>query len=139
MWARVRPVVDTAPAAVDVVAVVYVMRGALRHHLLAARRHLSCVLRGQPHQPGLDGQIVQTAVDDYTRPADGMVTADLRASTRAVPRTRPCCARYRTAPPYERAHLAADAARTDWAAVPGRIPSPCLLPRGRVRGRPVSA
>ncbi|GHH23078.1 hypothetical protein Srubr_19600 [Streptomyces rubradiris] len=37
--------------------------------------------------------------------------------------------------PYERARLAADAARTDWAAVPGRIPSPCLLPR-RPRPRP---
>lgn len=71
VWARVRPVVDVALAAVDVVAVVYVMRGAFkRHHLLAeARRHLAYVLRGRPHQPGLDEQIVQTVVDDYTRPA----------------------------------------------------------------------
>ncbi|MEU7088860.1 hypothetical protein [Streptomyces achromogenes] len=46
-----RPVVDLALSAVDVVAEVYVMRGAFaRHHLLAeARRHLSYVLRGRPH------------------------------------------------------------------------------------------
>jgi hypothetical protein len=56
VWARVRPVVDIALAAVDVTAVVYVMRGAFaRHHLLAeARRHLSYALRGRPHQFGLD-------------------------------------------------------------------------------------
>lgn len=43
VWARVRPVVDLALGAVDVVAVVYGMRGAFaRHHLLAeARRHLA--------------------------------------------------------------------------------------------------
>ena len=82
MWARVRPVVDVVLAAVDTVAVVYVMRGAFaRHHLLAeARRHLSYVLRGRPHRPGLDEQIVQTDVDDYTRPAsERRMTADLRA------------------------------------------------------------
>lgn len=115
VWARVRPVVDIVLAAVDVVAVVYVMRGAFkRHHLLAeARRHLSYVLRGRPHQPGLDEQIVQTAVDDYTRPAGRhRMTADLRAlyprdtDDRAV--LRPL-ARKRTAPPYERARLAAGA------------------------------
>ncbi|MEU6688290.1 hypothetical protein [Streptomyces sp. NPDC046832] len=80
--ARVRPVVDIALAAVEVVAVVYVMRGALkRHHLLAeVRRYLSYVLRGRPHQAGLDDQIVQTVVDDCTRPASRrMMTADLRA------------------------------------------------------------
>ncbi|GAA3506600.1 hypothetical protein ACWFQ6_29235 [Streptomyces althioticus] len=45
-----------------------------------ARRHLSCVLRGRPHEPGLDERIVQTVVDDYTRPANRrMMTADLRA------------------------------------------------------------
>jgi hypothetical protein len=51
--------------------VVYVMRGTFkRHHLLAeAHRHLAYVLRGRPHQPGLDEQIVQTVVDDCTRPA----------------------------------------------------------------------
>lgn len=115
VWARVRPVVDVVLAAVDVVAVVYVMRGAFkRHHLLAeARRHLSYVLRGRPHQPGLDQQIVQTAVDDYTRPAGRYrMTADLRAlyprdtDDRAV--LRPLT-RKRTAPPYERARLAAGA------------------------------
>jgi hypothetical protein len=53
VWARVRPVVDVALAAVDTVAVVYVMRGAIkRHHLLAeARRHLSYVLRADPTGP----------------------------------------------------------------------------------------
>ncbi|OII61445.1 conjugal transfer protein TraA [Streptomyces sp. CC53] len=114
VWARVRPVIDIALAAVDVVAVVYVMRGAFkRHHLLAeARRHLSYVLRGRPHQPGLDEQIVQTVVDDYTRPASRrMMTADLRAlyprdEDQAV--LRPLT-RSRTAPPYERARLAAGA------------------------------
>lgn len=65
VWARVRPVVDVALAAVDTVAVVYVMRGAFkRHHLLAeARRYLSYALRGRPHQAGPDEQIVQTVVD----------------------------------------------------------------------------
>ncbi|MFE2498960.1 MobF family relaxase [Streptomyces scopuliridis] len=82
VWARVRPVVDIALAAVDVAAVVYVMRGAFkRRHLLAeARRHLAYALRGRPHQPGLDEQIVRTVVDDYTRPVGRwMMTADLRA------------------------------------------------------------
>ncbi|GAB2896857.1 hypothetical protein GCM10027074_75310 [Streptomyces deserti] len=115
VWARVRPVVDIALAAVDVVAVVYVMRGAFkRHHLLAeARRHLSYVLRGRPHQAGLDEQIVQTVVDDYTRPASRrMMTADLRSlyprDTEDQAVLRPLT-RKRTAPPYERARLAADA------------------------------
>jgi conjugative relaxase-like TrwC/TraI family protein len=117
VWARVRPVVDIALAAVDVVAVVYVMRGAFkRHHLLAeARRHLSYVLRGRPHQAGLDEQIVQTVVDDYTRPASRrMMTADLRAlyprDTEDQAVLRPLT-RKRTAPPYERARIAADALR----------------------------
>ncbi|WP_411089222.1 hypothetical protein [Streptomyces sp. 061-3] len=82
VWARVRPVVDVALAAVDTVAVVYVMRGAFQHrHLLAeARRHLSYVLRGRRHGPGLDERIVQAADDDYTRPAGRrMMTANLRA------------------------------------------------------------
>lgn len=115
VWARVRPVVDVALAAVDTVAVVYVMRGAFkRHHLLAeARRHLAYVLRGRPHQPGLDEQIVQTVVDDYTRPAgQRMMTADLRAlyprDTEDQAVLRPLT-RKRTAPPYERARLAAGA------------------------------
>ncbi|WP_411575256.1 MobF family relaxase [Streptomyces fradiae] len=115
VWARVRPVVDVALAAVDVVAVVYVMRGAFkRHHLLAeASRHLSYVLRGRPHEPGLDEQIVQTVVEDYTRPASRwMMTANLRAlyprDTEDQAVLRPLT-RNRTAAPYERARLAADA------------------------------
>lgn len=115
VWARVRPVVDIALAAVDITAVVYVMRGAFkRHHLLAeARRHLAHTLRGRPHEPGLDEQIVQTVVDDYTRPAGRtMMTADLRAlyphdiEDQAV--IRPLT-RARSAPRYEKVRLAAGA------------------------------
>lgn len=116
VWARVRPAVDVVLAAVDTVAVVYVMRGAFaRHHLLAeARRHLSYALRGRPHQRGLDERIVQTVIDDYTRPVGRgrRMTADLRAlyprdtADQAV--LRPLT-RKRTAPPYERARLAAGA------------------------------
>ncbi|MGW6639820.1 MobF family relaxase [Streptomyces cyaneofuscatus] len=115
VWARVRPVVDVILAAVNVVAVVYVMRGAFkRHHLLAeARRHLAYVLRGRPHQPGLDEQIVEAAIDGYTRPASRhTMTADLSAlyprdtDDQAV--LRPLT-RKRSAPPYERACLAAGA------------------------------
>ncbi|GHG19485.1 MobF family relaxase [Streptomyces hydrogenans] len=114
--ARVRPVVDVVLAAVDTVAVVYVMRGAFaRHHLLAeARRHLSYTLRGRPHEPGLDERIVQAAVDDYTRPVGygRRMTADLRAlyprDTEDQAVLRPLT-RKRTAPPYERARLAAGA------------------------------
>lgn len=116
VWAQVRPVVDVALAAVDTVAVVYVMRGAFkRHHLLAeARRHLAYVLRGRPYQPGLDDQIVQAVVDDYTRPVGRgrMMTADLRAlypgDTEDQAVLRPLTRR-RTAPRYERARLAAGA------------------------------
>lgn len=83
MWARVRPGMDAALAAVEVAAVVYVMRGAFKHHhfLAETRRHLAYVLRGRSHQPGLDDQIVQEAIDHYTRPvAQGRtMTADLRA------------------------------------------------------------
>ncbi|MDH6223064.1 hypothetical protein M2169_000034 [Streptomyces sp. MJP52] len=115
VWARARPVVGVALAAVDVVAVVYVMRGAFkRHHLLAeARRHLSYVLRRRPHQAGLDEQIVQTAVDDYIRPPT------CAPCIRAIPRIRPCCplTRKRTSPPYERARIAADALRVRAQAV----------------------
>ncbi|CAL9627932.1 hypothetical protein SUDANB99_05955 (plasmid) [Streptomyces sp. enrichment culture] len=124
VWARVRPVVDVALAAVDTVAVVYVMRGAFaRHHLLAeARRHLSYALRGRRHEPGLDERIVQAAVDDYTRPVGRgrRMTADLRAlyprDTEDQAVLRPLT-RKRTAPPYERARLAADALRARAQAV----------------------
>ncbi|MGP3635332.1 MobF family relaxase [Streptomyces sp. 24-1644] len=116
VWARVRPVVDVVLAAVDVVAVVYVMRGAFkRHHLLAeTRRPLSYVLRGRPHQAGLDEQIVQRVIDHYTRPVGRgrMMTADLFAlyprDTEDQAVLRPLT-RKRTAPPYERARLAAGA------------------------------
>ncbi|MET9952422.1 hypothetical protein ABZ135_12860 [Streptomyces sp. NPDC006339] len=116
---------------------VYVMCGACaRHHLLAgARRHLCSVLRGRPHEPGLDEQIVRTVVDDYTRPVGRgrRMTADLRAlyprDTEDQAVLRPLT-RSRTAVPYERARLAADAlrarvqtvGRTDRPAGPGRVP-----------------
>jgi hypothetical protein len=133
--------------------VVYVMRGAFaRHHLLAGARRLSYVLRGRRHQPGLDEQIVQMVVDDYTRLASRrMTTADLRTlyprDTEDQAVLRPLT-RKRTAPPYERARLAADAlaagstryaVRNAWAPAPSRAPSPCPPPRGRARGRSVPA
>ncbi|WP_437104725.1 hypothetical protein [Streptomyces sp. enrichment culture] len=84
--------VDTAPAAVDVVAVVHVMRGALRHHLLAARRHLSYVLVASHTDPAWTNR--SCGQPSTTTPAGRrMVTADLRALSRAASRTRPCCAR----------------------------------------------
>ncbi|WP_433963323.1 MobF family relaxase [Streptomyces microflavus] len=159
VWARVRPVVDVILAAVDVVAVVYVMRGAFkRHHLLAeARRHLAYVLRGRPHQPGLDEQIVEAAIDGYTRLASRhTMTADLSAlyprdtDDRAV--LRPLT-RKRSASPYERARLAAGAltarvhatrrserlnsrARPHTVAVPDISRSrPCPSPTDRKAGR----
>ncbi|MFF3431383.1 MobF family relaxase [Streptomyces sp. NPDC002602] len=115
IWARVRPVVDVALAAVNVAAVVSVMRGGFKHHhlLAEARRQLSYVLRGRPHRPGLDEEIVQAAIDGYTRPASRrMMTADLRAlyphdiGDQAVLRA---LTRKRSASPYERACLAAAA------------------------------
>ncbi|MFF1481435.1 relaxase domain-containing protein [Streptomyces sp. NPDC058301] len=118
VWARVRPVVDVVLVAVDTVAVVYAMRGAFRRrHLLAeARQHLAYVLRGRPHQPGLDERIVQAVVDGYTRPVGRrMMTADPRAlyprDTEDQAVLRPLT-RNRTAPPYERARLAAGALST---------------------------
>ncbi|MFD5888732.1 MobF family relaxase [Streptomyces sp. NPDC060334] len=115
IWARVRPVVDVALAAVNVAAVVSVMRGGFKHHhlLAEARRQLSYVLRGRPHRPGLDEEMVQAAIDGYTRPASRrMMTADLRAlyphdnGDQAVLRA---LTRKRSASPYERACLAAAA------------------------------
>ncbi|WUX65380.1 relaxase domain-containing protein (plasmid) [Streptomyces sp. NBC_01431] len=149
VWARVRPVVDIALAAVDTVAVVYVMRGAFQYrHLLAeARRHLSHVLRGRPHQLGLDEQIVQTAVDNYTRTVGRMMTADLRAlyprDTEDQAVLRPLT-RSRSASPYERARLAAGAltARIHAARRSDRLGSrsrphtvavPAAAPRPRTR------
>ncbi|MFF5435141.1 MobF family relaxase [Streptomyces griseofuscus] len=150
VWARVRPVVDIALAAVDTVAVVYVMRGAFaRHHLLAeARRHLAYALRGRPHQPGLDERIVQAAVDDLTRPVGRgrRMTADLRAlypgDTEDQAVLRPLT-RKRSAPAYERARLAAGAAGALAARVraarraerlgsrsrPGTVAVPAAAPR----------
>ncbi|EDY48816.1 conserved hypothetical protein [Streptomyces clavuligerus] len=151
VWARVKPAVDIALAAVDTVAVVYVMRGAFaRRHLLAeARRHLAHALRGRPHPPGLDEQIVQTVVDDYTRPVGRgrAMTADLRAlyphdiGEQAV--LRPLT-RNRSAPPYERARLAAGALATRVRAVrraerlnsragPGAVVVPAASPGSRPR------
>ncbi|MER7828229.1 MobF family relaxase [Streptomyces sp. NPDC096097] len=113
IWARVRPIVDVALAAVNVAAVVSVMRGGFKHHhlLAEARRHLAYVLRGRPHRPGLDEEIVQAAIDGYTRPASRrMLTADLRAlyphdtGDQDVLRA---LTRKRSATPYERARLAA--------------------------------
>ncbi|TDU67054.1 MobF family relaxase [Streptomyces sp. KS 21] len=67
--ARVAAVVDVALAAVDVAAVVFVMNGGgrfHRRHLLAeARRHLALVLRGRRRDPGLDEDIVRTALATY--------------------------------------------------------------------------
>jgi conjugative relaxase-like TrwC/TraI family protein len=116
VWARVRPVVDVALAAVDVVAVVYVMRGAFAYwHLLAeARRHLTHTLRGQPHQPGLDEAIVQAAIGGYTRPVGRgrLMTADLSAlyprETGDQAAARPLT-RARSRPRYDRARLASAA------------------------------
>lgn len=116
VWARVGPVVDVVLAAVDTAAVTYVMHGAFKHHhlLAEARRHLAHTLRGRPHKPGLDEQIVQLAIDDCTRPVGRgrMMTADLSAlypydtDDQAV--LRPLT-RHRTVPPYERARYAAGA------------------------------
>ncbi|MFE9700603.1 MobF family relaxase [Streptomyces sp. NPDC006270] len=64
--ARVAAVVDVALAAVDVTATVFVMNNGgrfHRRHLLAeARRHLALVLRGRRRDPGLDDQVVATAI-----------------------------------------------------------------------------
>ncbi|MGW1974244.1 MobF family relaxase [Streptomyces sp. NPDC001889] len=83
--ARIPAVVDLALAAVEVAAVVFVMNkdGTFqRHHLLAeARRHLALVLRGRPREPGLDDQVVETAI--ATHSADITDAQTLRARTPA--------------------------------------------------------
>ncbi|KUN18022.1 hypothetical protein AQJ11_35755 [Streptomyces corchorusii] len=67
--ARVTAVADVALAAVDVTATVFVMNDGgrfHRRHLLAeARRHLALVLRGRRRDPGLDDQIVATAITTH--------------------------------------------------------------------------
>ncbi|MET9587077.1 hypothetical protein ABZY10_29100 [Streptomyces sp. NPDC006539] len=65
--AEVRPWVDTALAAIDVAAVVRVVRGsfARRHILAEARRDLAETLRGQPHPPGLDDYITDATFARY--------------------------------------------------------------------------
>ncbi|MET8012949.1 MobF family relaxase [Streptomyces sp. NPDC005271] len=67
--ARVRPLVDTALAAVDVAAVVYTVRGefARRHVLAEARRHLAETLRGRACPPGLDDYIADQALACHGR------------------------------------------------------------------------
>ncbi|KAB2587798.1 MobF family relaxase [Streptomyces arboris] len=67
--ARVAAVVDIALAGVDVTATVFVMNNGgrfHRRHLLAeARRHLALVLRGRRRDPGLDDQVVATAITTH--------------------------------------------------------------------------
>ncbi|MEU5163852.1 MobF family relaxase [Streptomyces sp. NPDC020875] len=67
--ARVRPVVDTALAAVDVAAVVFTVREkfARRHVLAEARRHLMETLRGRAAPPGLDDYIADAALSRHSR------------------------------------------------------------------------
>lgn len=66
---RVRPLVDTVLAAIDVAAVVYTVRGAFarRHVLAEARRHLAETLRGRACPPGLDDYIADQALARHTR------------------------------------------------------------------------
>ncbi|HET6355924.1 MobF family relaxase [Streptomyces sp.] len=67
--ARVRPLVDTALAAIDVAAVVYTVRHvfARRHVLAEARRHLAETLRGRAFPPGLDDYIADQALARHAR------------------------------------------------------------------------
>ncbi|MCG7525163.1 relaxase domain-containing protein [Streptomyces sp. OfavH-34-F] len=66
---RVRPVVDTALAAVDVAAVVFTVRRsfARRHVLAEARRHLLETLRGRGFTRGLDDYIADAALSRHAR------------------------------------------------------------------------
>ncbi|GAX58907.1 TraA/ATP-dependent exoDNAse/relaxase [Streptomyces olivochromogenes] len=67
--ARVRPLVDTALAAVDVAAVDFTVRGtfARRHVLAEARRHLGETLRGRAFVPGLDDYFADRALARHGR------------------------------------------------------------------------
>ncbi|MEV7296647.1 MobF family relaxase [Streptomyces microflavus] len=67
--ARVRPVVDTALAAVDVAAIVFTVRRsfARRHVLAEARRHLLETLRGRGFTRGLDDYIADAALFRHAR------------------------------------------------------------------------
>ncbi|WP_332010698.1 MobF family relaxase [Streptomyces uncialis] len=67
--ARVRPLVDTALAAVDVAAVVYTVRNAFarRHVLAEARRHLLETLRGRAFPPRVDDYIADQALARHSR------------------------------------------------------------------------
>ncbi|WP_445398763.1 relaxase domain-containing protein [Streptomyces sp. LE64] len=67
--AGVRPLVDTALAAVDVAAVVYTVRNAFarRHVLAEARRHLLETLRGRAFPPGVDDYIADQALARHSR------------------------------------------------------------------------
>jgi hypothetical protein len=140
VWARVRPVVDIALAAVDVV--VYVMRGAFaRHHLLAeARRHLSYVLRGRPHQPGpgrADRADGRRRLHPPGEPADGdrrparAVSARHRGAGRAAP-ADPQADRFavRAGPPRRR-RSGRPGPRGAASGAPGLPPSPVRRRRAR--------
>ncbi|MFI6278102.1 MobF family relaxase [Streptomyces sp. NPDC050988] len=77
----VRPRVDVGLAAVEITAIVGMMRGGFCHqHLLAeARRYLAATLRGHRHTPGTDEDIVAEALSRYCIPAGttaGTWTAD---------------------------------------------------------------
>ncbi|MFJ4745633.1 MobF family relaxase [Streptomyces sp. NPDC088775] len=67
--ARVRPVVDTALAAVDVAAVVFTVRRsfARRHVLAEARRHLLETLHGRGFTRGLDDYIADAVLSRHAR------------------------------------------------------------------------
>ncbi|MFE3583171.1 MobF family relaxase [Streptomyces vinaceus] len=67
--ARVRPVVDTALAAIDVAAIVFTVRRsfARRHVLAEARRHLLETLRGRGFTRGLDDYIADAALSRHSR------------------------------------------------------------------------
>ncbi|MFD8666579.1 MobF family relaxase [Streptomyces microflavus] len=80
----VRQRIDVGLAAVEITAIVGVMRGGFCHqHLLAeARRYLAAALRGHRHLPGTDEDIVAEALARYCTPAGttpGIWSADWSA------------------------------------------------------------